>query len=260
MDGSITPAVTVVLPAYNAEAYLRDAIESVLAQTYTHFELLVIDDGSTDTTSTILETFSDCRIRRIVHKQNQGLIATLNEGLREAQGTFIARIDADDVWHATNKLKKQIDFLQKHPEYALVGTNAITIDETGKILGKIKVPSSDSAIRRQILIKNPFIHPSVVFTKQAALAVGGFARADTHAEDYGLWLRMATTNKVANIPEMLMSYRITQTGITRTKQQLQIKASFELARQFKQFYPHFALAWVKWTIKLFLNTVFSHTK
>ena len=121
------------MPAFNAGPYIRESIESVLAQTYTDFEYLIIDDGSQDETASILESFKDTRIRIIRHENNRGLIATLNEGIMEAKGSIIARMDADDVC-LPGRLAHQLEILRENPEYVLVGSEAEAIDKDGNFL------------------------------------------------------------------------------------------------------------------------------
>jgi len=250
-----SPKITVLLPVYNAKPYLHDAIHSVLDQTYKNIELLIIDDGSTDGSVDIIRSFKDPRIVFLQHVANNGLIATLNEGLEKARGEYIARMDADDIWTNPQKLEKQLEYFDHSPDCVLVGTWATLIDEDGSSLGSIRYPYEDSAIRKHLLMKNYFVHPSVLFKKDAALKAGGFSISEKHVEDYGLWLRLGTYGTFANIPEYLMAYRVHGASVSRQNKLEQIQNSFKLVKMHADDYPNFPLASLKWRIRLFLKQI-----
>lgn len=202
------------MPVYNAERFVREAIESILAQTYADFELIIINDGSTDRSEEIIRSFSDSRIH-LISQSNAGVIGALNAGLKVARGIYIARMDADDISEST-RLEKQVNFLKGNPDIALCGTWATTIDEKGVEIGKYEYPPINHTSIRQIMVRrNPFIHPSIMFTKKAIESVGIYDPRYKHAEDYELWTRMAARSKTANIPERLLRYRILEGSITR---------------------------------------------
>lgn len=249
METNLKPKVSIILPVYNAEAYIDKAIQSVLNQTFSDYELIIIDDGSIDKSIHLINNFKDPRIIFIKHTANQGLISTLNEGLQRAHGDYIARIDADDMWTDVDKLQKQITFLEQNTEYGVVGTWAYTIDENDKKIGTIKNPTTDTQIRKWFLIKNCLIHPSVLFRKDIALKSGSFLSDEKYVEDYGLWLRMGSFGRFANIPEYLMSYRIHSKSITQSKNEEQVKNAITLIKKHKRNYPHILLARVKWWLK-----------
>ena len=206
--------ISVTMPVYNAERFVKEAIESILAQTYADFECIVINDGSTDGSEEIIKSFSDARIK-LISQPNRGVIGALNTGLKAAQGTYIARMDADDVSEPT-RLEEQIRFMKAHPTVALCGTWAKTIDENGKELGAYDYPpATHTAIRLAMVRSNPFIHPSVMFTRKAIEKVGVYKKGYKHAEDYELWTRMVATFETANIPKHLLRYRITSGSITQ---------------------------------------------
>lgn len=253
MDTTLTPKVSILLPVYNTELYIKEAIQGVLAQTFTNYEFLIIDDGSTDTSQELIQSFNDKRIIFIKHEKNQGLIATLNEGVMRAKGVYVARIDADDIWTSIQKLEKQVMYLDNHPECVVVGTWANTINETGQITGTIRNPIHDNSIRQLLLIKNYLIHPSTLFRKESCVKAGVFHSDEKYVEDYGLWLRMGMLGTFANIPEYLMSYRIHKKSITQSKNKEQIKNAFDLIMKHKQDYPNILLATLKWKLKLLLS-------
>ena len=153
------PLVTVLMAVYNGEKYLREAIESILDQTYTNFEFLIINDGSSDRTEEIILSYNDKRIRYIKNEQNLKLIASLNKGLDLAKGEFIARMDADDI-SLPERLEKQINFLEKHPEIGLLGSWVRTLGLTNN--RNIIFKQGHNTIRIQLLFNNFFHHPSVV--------------------------------------------------------------------------------------------------
>src|SRR5690606_17712108 len=152
----------VILPVYNAEKYVKEAIESVLNQTYKHVEFLIINDGSTDTSKEIILQFDDPRIRYIENEQNIQLIKTLNKGIDLAKGKYIARMDADDRC-SIHRFQKQIDFLERNPSYVLCGTWATIIDSNGTKTGRIKRIDSSALLKANMLFTTPFIHPSMMF-------------------------------------------------------------------------------------------------
>jgi glycosyltransferase involved in cell wall biosynthesis len=207
------PQVTVLMPVRNGAAHLQAAIESILAQTFADFELLVIDDGSTDTTPEILRAVADPRLRVVTHPQNIGLVPTLNEGLELARGEFVARQDHDDISHPV-RLHKQIDFLRAHADCALVGTEAFaTIGDESRAYRLLR-PLRPESIRWYLCFDNAFIHSSVMFRREwIQRDYGGYARS-FHSEDYALWSRIARARPTANLAEPLLRYREHASSVT----------------------------------------------
>lgn len=251
------PKVSIILPVYNGAQYLEQAMASVIKQSFLDFELIAINDGSSDNSAGILEQWrqKDPRIKIINHTQNLALVATLNEGLAAANGMFIARIDCDDTWNSGTKLQKQVDFLEKHQDYALVGTWAEMIDGNGMFAYNFTPPSEDSQIRRQLLWHNCFVHSSILARKDVMLKAGGYSPKQRYLEDYGLWLRMGLIAKLANIPEVLVRYRLSSGGVTQTHNKEQIRAALALVREFKNKYPGFLRAWLKWNLQKFFKNL-----
>jgi len=209
------PAISTVLPVYNCPQYVGEAIESILAQTFADFELIIIDDGSTDETPQILRRFSDPRIR-LVSQENQGLAATLNRGIALARGRYVARQDQDDVsLHA--RFERQVEYLDANPTCALVGTWA-QIWREGKPTQRVHShPHGNARLKFELLLNNPFVHSSVMIRKAALDHVGGYStdRNRQPPEDYELWSRIARAFDVANIPEILHVYREVDTSMSR---------------------------------------------
>jgi glycosyltransferase involved in cell wall biosynthesis len=201
------PLVSIIMPVYNAESYIKEAIQSILNQTFTDFEFIIIDDGSTDNSLKIIKSFKDNRIKIIKNKGNLGLIKTLNKGINLAQGRYIARMDADDI-AMPERLEKQMAFLKENPDYGLVGTLAEIIDEEGVSTGKIHdLPISYEAIKSRILFQCPFVHPSVM-GKIEVFKEFKYKENYPIAEDLFLWIEIISKYKVANINELLLKYRV----------------------------------------------------
>lgn len=225
------PLVSVLLPAYNCESFIAEAVQSILTQTFQDFELLIIDDGSTDATSSILSSFNDPRIRLLPNDRNLGLIATLNRGLILASGQYVARMDADDI-AAPERLSKQVIYLDTHPNVHVVGTMVDLIDEQGVIFGGgLRYPTEPEEIRNYLLRECCLIHPSTTFRKETVIAAGGYATSARYAEDYDLWLRLSDHHKIANLPDTLLSYRMhkKQVSVKNIKIQHDIAQACRLA-------------------------------
>lgn len=196
------PRVNVVMSVYNDEHYLRQAMESILNQTFRDFEFIIINDGSTDRTPKILRNFDDDRIILVENPHRIGLAQSLNKGLRMARGKYIARMDADDVSHPM-RLDLQVQFLDAHPEIALLGTAFAVKDQaTGKIR-EIRHPTTGGAIREFLCEDNPFCHGSVMARLECMLGVGGYRPEFALSQDYDLFLRVAEAYEMANLEEVL---------------------------------------------------------
>jgi len=212
------PAVSVILPAYNCEKYIAKAIESVLHQTFNDFELIIINDGSTDRTEEIIKSFSDSRILYQINNTNKGLVFTLNKGIDIAKGRYIARMDGDDICHR-ERFKKQLDHLQLNKEVDILATVVTLIDENEIVSGTWHsdinhVNAKD--IRKELPKDNCIAHPSImgntsVFRKYK------FNQTQSIGEDYDLWLRMAADNIIIHkLSESLLQHRILSSSFTRT--------------------------------------------
>lgn len=203
------------MPVFNAERYLRPAIDSILAQTFSDFEFLIVDDGSTDRSRDIVAAYADPRIAVVDQGRNQGLAAALNRGLQLARGEYVARHDADDV-SAAVRLEQQVRFLRDHPDVAVLGTQGFLLDEGGRVTGTVDRSLEHASIRWAALFDNPFIHSSVMFRRGAIASVEGGveARFDGFCEDYALWSRVLAAHPVRNLAERLVSYRVLATSLT----------------------------------------------
>lgn len=207
-----TSAITVLMPAYNAEKYIAEAIDSVLAQTFTDFELLIVDDGSTDDTATIIQSYQDERIKYIC-QHNQGVAAALNTGLAHASAELIARFDADDICYP-HRLQQQYDFMQSKPEYHVVGASADYVDEQNNFVFTYNPMPVCLLGPKQLLKICPFVHSTVCFRKQAILEMGGY-HADAYAfEDHLLWIKVLKKYAGYNDPASLIRVRLNPSSVT----------------------------------------------
>lgn len=199
----MTPLVTIAIPIYNAEKYLRDSIQSVLNQTFKNYELILVNDGSTDSSMDIINSFNDDRIQIINDGENKGLIERLNQSINIAKGEYYARMDADDIMYIT-RIEEQLKFLQYHPEVDVLGTSIMTIDDQNNIVG---------SGYREGKVKG-FVHPTVM-GKTCWFKENPYAPWATRAEDTELWLRTSINNKFWTLGKPLMFYR--EFGIPNTQ-------------------------------------------
>jgi len=208
------PRVSVILPAYNAAAYVGEAIDSILAQTFGDFELLVIDDGSSDDTLAIVSGFQDPRLKVLRNERNLGLVAALNRGIAESQSEFIARMDADDI-SLPDRLARQIEFLACQPRLGVISCSYEDFNEIQGTLGTVALPESDTGIRHDLYCKSHcFCHPAVVMRREALEDVGTYRAEWFPAEDRELWLRMLERWQGANVSQVLHRMRRHPRSIT----------------------------------------------
>lgn len=200
------PLVTVLMCVHDGERFVGEAIRSVLRQSWTDFEFLIVDDGSRDRTPEIIAAFQDPRIRLLRNAQNLGLTRSLNRGLADARGTLVARQDADDVSHP-ERLEAQVAFLRSNPGVVLVGTQARTIDEHGRVSrppGSERA-STDAGIRLQLMFDNAFVHTSVLFHRGIVWEeLGGYDESYRTGQDFELWSRVAARYPVRNLARSLV--------------------------------------------------------
>lgn len=206
------PEVTVLMPALNAGRFISASLRSVLRQDFGDFEVLVIDDGSTDDTAAIVGAVGDPRVRLLRHEVNRGLVATLNEGLHEARAPLVARQDADDLCRR-DRLGRQVDFMRTHPGDLAVGSEADLIDGKGRFRGALRLPRTREQLRWDLCFRNPVPHSSVMLRRREILDEYGGYPESAASEDYDLWSRIAATGRFGLIPRRLVSYRIHASSI-----------------------------------------------
>jgi glycosyltransferase involved in cell wall biosynthesis len=209
----VPPKVSVVLPVWNGEQYLRQTLDSILGQDFPELEVVIVDDGSSDGTAQILSLYSgDTRIR-LFRQTNKGLVAALNKGLELATAEFIARIDADDLM-IPSRLTAQFSYLRENPDVLAVGSFIELIDGKGRKIGLRAFPAGKVKVTETMRRYCTLAHPAVMARKSALLAAGGYRECFRHAEDYDLWLRLIEMGPVDNIPEPLTKYRIHEKSVT----------------------------------------------
>ncbi len=228
MDQNLIPKVTVLLPVYNGAEFLKEAIQSILNQTFKDFEFLIIDDASTDESSKIILSFQDNRIIFIQNDENLGLIATLNKGIFSSRGKYIARMDQDDIAYNT-RIENQINFLEKNEDYGIVGTNFKIINSN--VIKKY--PLEHEGIKFSMLFYSPFLHPSVLIRKSIIIENNlKFDDEFQYAEDYQFWTQLVFLCKLKNIDQVLMEYRIHDNQISSKYTQKQIKINFKIQKEY----------------------------
>lgn len=214
----MTPKISVILPVFNGEKYLSEAVNSILRQKFSDFELLIFDDGSTDRTFSIMKNFRtlDRRVKIFFSSQNRGLIKTLNELIKLSNGSFIARMDADDISHP-NRLFNQHEFLVKN-ELEICGTAFQTIDRKGSVIKRYKVPLSHSEIVLSALFKVPFPHGSMMAKATIFNQLCYDESSFEAVEDYFLWVKMIINNiKFGNLDDQLYSLRVHKSSFSGSK-------------------------------------------
>jgi glycosyltransferase involved in cell wall biosynthesis len=216
MDKAIsTPKITVFMACYNSALFVAEAINSILNQTFTDFEFIIVNDGSTDKTVEIIENFKDDRITLLHNAKNEGLVYTRNKALTYANGEYIAILDSDDIAYP-NRLALQYDFLQKHPEIALCGGHATIINQHGEKTGKKHIVPISENLDMIMLFGNPFINSSSMFRTSIFKELNGYKNYALN-EDFELFIRIANKYPVVNIDHFLVQYRIHQNNITTIK-------------------------------------------
>jgi glycosyltransferase involved in cell wall biosynthesis len=220
------PTVSALMPVYNAEPYLAEAVESILGQTFADFEFLIVNDGSTDRSGAILERYAarDRRIR-LTSRPNTGYTVALNQLLDLASGEFVARMDADDV-ALPQRLERQVDYLRAHRDVVCIGSAVQFIDAAGRFLRNGHPGMDHEAIQQRALAGDcPLNHPSIMMRRAAVQAVGGYHPEFEPAEDLDLWLRLGEVGRLTNLPEVLMKYRQHPRSFSEQHQRLQLERS-----------------------------------
>ena len=250
----LNPFISVILPAYNAAEFLNESIDSILHQTYQNFELIIVNDGSTDNTQAIIEQYADPRIKCIQHDQNKGLVNCLNEAITLSKGEYIVRMDADDIAF-NNRIQLQVAYLNEHPAVSIVGTHALFFEKD--INAQLPNWELDlntntvSEIKKALAWENCIIHPTVCIRSEVAKSLL-YDVAQINYEDYDLWMRAIAHNLIiAKINEPLLYYRVQAGSITQSSIR---KANFYFQKVGIKF--HFIKASIsKGTFNLFVGKV-----
>jgi glycosyltransferase involved in cell wall biosynthesis len=236
------PLVSIVLPTYNRLKSLLVSIDSIKAQTYENWELLIIDDISDDGTKEAMEELqkNDSRINyyRIEVDNIPGISKYLNYGISKAKGKYIARLDDDDYWCENEKLKMQVEFLEKNPDYVLIGGGMIIIDEEGIEKFRYLKNEKDEEIREKALLSNPFTHAAVMYRKDTVVSIGGYKNL-IHAEDWDLWLQLGKVGKFHNFKVYFGKYLVAGQNKSFVYQRRQAKVILQIIKTHRKDYPHF---------------------
>ena len=225
--------VNVLMPVCNAERYIAEAVESILAQTFSDFEFIIVDDGSTDGSAGILGRYGkqDTRIR-LISRPNTGIVGALNDGLSQAGGKYVARMDADDRCRP-DRLALQVEYLETHSEIVVLGSYASMIDPDGRLLcPEVKVPLGHEEIEANHLRGlQTIFHPAAMIRANALKQIGGYRNGYCPAEDLDLWLRLGEVGRLANLPARLFTWRRTFSGVVFTTQHKQGEVLSRILRE-----------------------------
>lgn len=215
-DRTAFPLVSVLMIAYNSERYLKEAIDSLLSQTYPNMEIIVVNDGSTDSTVSIIEDYRDPRIKFHDNGKNLGIVKSRNKAIELASGKYLATLDSDDI-SLPDRIRRQVEFLENNPEYGMCGTYYYTINKQGDIITEIRFPNNDTDVRTHFIAGNCFCHSSVMI-RTGVIDDLFFSEAFQLAEDFELWHRVGEHSRLTNIPEFLTRYRVHDTNISSLKE------------------------------------------
>lgn len=242
------PLISVVMPCYNAECYIEESIKSILNQTFKDFELIIVDDGSTDRSLEIIKKYArkDKRIRVIRNKKNMGIAISRNIGTKAAKGKYIAVHDSDDI-SLPFRLKEQFDYLEKNPEAGVVGGYLqIFESESEKVIGIRKYPENDENLRNKIFFYSPVAQPAAMIRKDVFKKIGFYNPKYPPSEDLDFWFRLGEQYKFANLPKVVLKYRISQNSATGSKLKLMEKLTSEI-RWKNHNNPHYQFGILEFT-------------
>lgn len=225
----VKPLISIVIPVWNGEKFLRPAVESILGQTFADFELIVVDDGSDDGTAEILGSYRDKRlqIHRLAH---EGIVKALNFGVAQARADWIARQDADDV-SLPKRLQRQWEAIQRNPGAVLCFTGHSMRNEGPERIGPARLPQSRSFLALRLCYQCPFAHSTVLFSKEAFHVAGGYREAERHAEDYALWGRMLQAGEFIGLPQKFLKLRVHEGSVSRQNLETQTALTLRIAVQ-----------------------------
>ncbi len=223
------PRISVLMSVYNGEKYLRSAIDSILNQTFSDFEFIIVNDGSTDRSAKIIESYKDPRIHVINNVVNKKLIWSLNRGIEIARGRYIARMDSDDI-SLPERLSIQFEYLEKHPSVGILGCQTITIDAFNNIISKSAKPLTHNCNRWVLLFKPSFIHPTVVIKSSLLKNYDGYSDNALHAEDYELWSRLIDKTEVCQIPYVVLLLRKHESNVGTIYNEIQLQNTINISK------------------------------
>ncbi|MFB3916262.1 MAG: glycosyltransferase family 2 protein [Terriglobales bacterium] len=228
----MAPLVSVIMAVYNGERYLREAVDSILSQTFRDFEFIVINDGSSDATGAILSGYSDSRLRILDNERNLGLVASLNKGLAAAQGKYIARQDADDI-SLPERLERQVATLESQRDLLIIGGGALIIDAEGHPLREVSVYYRDFEIKWTLLWGNPFFHSASMFRAEAAKSLRGYSESEAYCvtEDYDFFSRLTFAGRAEIMRQVVIKWRDHAHSISQQRSGLQREQALAVSRE-----------------------------
>jgi glycosyltransferase involved in cell wall biosynthesis len=244
MSSDVTPKISILLATYNRAALLGPTIESIRAQSFKDWEIVIADDGSSDNTSAVVAEWQakEPRIVYVRSDVNQGISKNYNMGFAKMRGEYVAMIDDDDPWCDDRKLEKQLTFLEKNPEYVGCGGGVIVIDQNGKELYRYHKPETDAQIRARQLFSNPMANSTTMFPRAAGEKVGWYDATTRYSGDRDFWLKMGLIGKLANAQEYYSFYTMNGANTSISKLQPHLKASLTIMKRYKGRYPHYYTA------------------
>jgi glycosyltransferase involved in cell wall biosynthesis len=236
-----TPRVSILLATYNRPQYVPAAIQSALEQTFRDFELLVICDSGSDGTGAVVEPWAkkDARVKYFEIPRMGRIAPVSNYGLEQAKGEYIAILDDDDWWADEEKLAKQVEFLDTHPDYVGCGGGYITVDADGEETGRFLKPERDEDIRRNALAANPMANATTMFRKSAAEAVGRYDETMKEFADWDFWLKLGLRGKLYNFPEYFLNYRMWPQASSFARQRGAAESALRIVQRYRKSYPRF---------------------
>lgn len=229
MEQKYKPFVSVLMPAYNEQKHIGEAIKSILEQTYTNFEFVIINDCSKDNTKEIIKKFAkkDKRIKLVDNEKNLGVAKSLNKGLEICKGKYIVRMDADD-WSYPYRIEKQIGFMEKNPQISVSGGAILVCDEEMKPLGVRYYIKDDKSIKETILRLNPIPHPASIWRRDSLLKTNFYPTIAT-VEDYGLIMEISSFSQLGNIKDVIIKFRVHSKSVSNSKMRYQQRATLYIA-------------------------------
>lgn len=255
------PKISVIMPFYNAEEFLDESINSILNQTFREFELIIINDASSDNSDKIVKKYlKDKRIKYFKNQKNNGIVYNLNHGLKIAKAKIIARMDGDDVSHL-NRFQVQYEYLIKHPDIALVGTFAKKIDQKGRVISDIRKPIQSEEIKKRCLIYNPVVHAAAMFRKKIVKKIGGYHNKWLYIEDQDLQLRLIFSGyKLINLPLFYYFYRVhsnSTSNLSKRNARKALTLKLGIIRKFNlnPSTEEYIFIYIQYFLELFLNGV-----
>lgn len=239
-----TPKVSVLMGAYNRAHFIDRAVAGLQKQSFEDWEMVITDDGSADTTPEVAGAWpqKDPRIVYLRHDQNVGISVNYNRGFTRTRGEYIAMLDDDDVWSDQDKLRKQVDFLDRNREYAGCGGGLIVVWPDGRERYRYLKPESDADIRKHMLFSNPMANSTTLFRREAGERVGWYDATMRYSGDRDFWLKIGLIGKLFNFPEYFSYYTMGDNNTSILHMRPHLKASLEIMKRYKGDYPGYPLA------------------